>query len=1389
MDYYRKNPLYVAEIDSKTKKNKKIYYFLGDVPTAVIKAAQNQWSTQAEIKTLTDFYGNNFRVKLTPEEPITFDTFGLAQAKLMSSMKFFDVIEGGDFSGFDNMLDESTENNIIQNDKEYKIVYTNISIFPEDTIFDLRCKLQLVSSIPFYRQHFFYFINDEGPIIPYKLTIDGAPVIVNWEDLCENTTGDSSIAGLFIDQKFEEGKANINITAHDTFELLERSSGINVTKAYFVDLFDAIDITNLNKGTLNDKYQFDLLYYGGILKYWPQLTHDAAFLALSNPQELLDKYPLLAQEIPTRQSELAILAAKWHPPTISKVAILAATIRILPKSTSIHVSIRNIFDYISLSESLLAVKASFDIDATLLSDAGIAAAGISSRQSDLIPVTVSKRHASSYQLQLAPIIDKFLSKSKNIEKNSVVFVILRKNEKGINAMNAIVYFTLHSSGVIEATTNWREDDSIDFGDVNTQVMDKISPLLDRINKMKAMAFPTGGDLTLDVKSRAITIGAITISMFWPHVLSASEFKLMKEQFREYDSARIINIKGLQSSNNGFTMHFHKGIVKYEHISFQEITNEYSWLTEPSITAKWNYTYSGRIIHIFHRLSDLKIEIIGAENYDEFITIRKYIYSFLEKFLVTKSKLSVTSASKKVPVVDKLKLLQESDPNLFDMKKYDKNANVYSVICQSKRQPILSDSESKKAVKFWNFTENKPAYYECPNRVYPHLSFRADQHPLGYCIPCCKKTKPKSDIKVYNNCISSYTAENTPTQFSGHVLQYGKPIGIDRISYLPEELSKGLFLNLVEKPFNFYLLGVPQSTPAVPEAGFMFALAHAVAMGEETIEYIITELASAAANMTDTYYLLGDGAGAVFKSASVLAETILRSFINIDGGFTDFSPGGIAAQWHQIMIDLVRITFGIEVLILVDDVGQGLSIELSIAEMSAQTIINLNSDFVIILSNPDGYYPIGMLDEKFYVKAEPHERWMLVRKIFCEKYENEEEVEDKLLKVVKDLLKMYLARFKKNDIDIVALREYSALPDSKFEIDLRLINIHNLCYGVMMRRKNNTTSKDQIYIPIVNTIYMLDGEVDFGIRPNKLSSHQVLMEVIDDINKFIKTTKYNPIKITKTLLSSDGKQIGFSTDDALFYFHEAITAPKLDSSSSATIKIPYDCRDIDEKILLHINDIPILSQKAKQSDINNKMYKLILAEFSSIIKLESNKEIRIKLKKIISEIDFESSKSVAHFRQSLVDIIKNDYDLELIRKIVTRAYTIAPNEIKEEILKTFDTTRFNFDNQLLIRLKQLNHSETVDELRKVMSPYLSQNDTIKNVNNIYTSCIDNPAGDHCSDTGKLQISTKQIEEFYDILAADIHNPSKSYILTVIASGVFDALEFIPHSGEYLNISFN
>ena len=45
-----------------------------------------------------------------------------------------------------------------------------------------------------------------------------------------------------------------------------------------------------------------------------------------------------------------------------------------------------------------------------------------------------------------------------------------------------------------------------------------------------------------------------------------------------------------------------------------------------------------------------------------------------------------------------------------------------------------------------YTEKKYVYYDCPSSKYPHLSFRPQEHPLGYCLPCCKKLIPSADSK-------------------------------------------------------------------------------------------------------------------------------------------------------------------------------------------------------------------------------------------------------------------------------------------------------------------------------------------------------------------------------------------------------------------------------------------------------------------------------------------------------------------------------------------------------------------------------------------------------------------------------------------------------------------
>ena len=96
-------------------------------------------------------------------------------------------------------------------------------------------------------------------------------------------------------------------------------------------------------------------------------------------------------------------------------------------------------------------------------------------------------------------------------------------------------------------------------------------------------------------------------------------------------------------------------------------------------------------------------------------------------------------------------------HFYDIKRYNRKAKVYSVLCQSDRQPILYTEEEhkllpssrKKTTKYWNFTYNKPAYYECPNKKYPHLSFKVGKHPKTFAYHVVRNQKSQ-DLKSMRN---------------------------------------------------------------------------------------------------------------------------------------------------------------------------------------------------------------------------------------------------------------------------------------------------------------------------------------------------------------------------------------------------------------------------------------------------------------------------------------------------------------------------------------------------------------------------------------------------------------------------------------------------------------
>lgn len=101
-----------------------------------------------------------------------------------------------------------------------------------------------------------------------------------------------------------------------------------------------------------------------------------------------------------------------------------------------------------------------------------------------------------------------------------------------------------------------------------------------------------------------------------------------------------------------------------------------------------------------------------------------------------SKLTLTSVSQHQ--------LSVIDPILYRPRV---SSDIYSRICQKKFQPVITTKDDTKAVEYYNFTFNKPEYYKCPSKGAPVLGFIQNKHEKGFCLPCCRKTKPAVDVKA------------------------------------------------------------------------------------------------------------------------------------------------------------------------------------------------------------------------------------------------------------------------------------------------------------------------------------------------------------------------------------------------------------------------------------------------------------------------------------------------------------------------------------------------------------------------------------------------------------------------------------------------------------------
>jgi hypothetical protein len=1379
-------------------------------------------------------------------------------------------------------------------------VYGELEVYPEDTVQDLRLKLRCVAGVPPYRQHLFFYVNEEGPAVPYRFTLDGVPVPVDWRALARAPSGEALVAGMEVDPRLEERREGIRVEALDTFTRLGPVPGVRLTRAYYVDLYGVLPPLGAPErpndglaGVLRDSFQFDLLYYGGLLRYWPQLSADACKLALGEPGQVAGAYPALdpdPEELWARFGAERVVAGRalaWRPAAAkggrSATAVTTATVRVAPESVRARVSVRNVFDWIPTGGAVAAATARFDVDASLLTEAGAAAVGPEARAGGLVSVAGVKRHASSYGPRSAAVVGWFAARPAR--RDSVAFAIAREDPSEGGGAVPYAFLTVFGDGRYEATADWREDDRVGFEAVAAEVAAVVAPTVEAINAMGAAAFPVGGELAAGrPQGGSAALGAITVSAFWPHALTAATFREVKQRFRVYEQAGIVGIRGLQQAG-AYTFVFRKGVVAYDPRladraeagarasraegpgATRTPANQYAWLTDPGAAARWASSFAGRTVRIYHRATDLRVEIVGADSLAEFELIRRYLFSFLDGLLVGPGRLPVgaaradgpprAEAGPPPPVSRRLRRLQERDPALFDLKRYDQAATVYSVLCQSGRQPaVYSAAEAEQLgarrrgalVRYWNFTEGEPAFYECPGPKYPHLSFRAGQHPLGYCLPCCKKTRPASGSRaalVNTGCLERAArrggpgagppgeapAGEAPTGeaplLSRHVLTYGKEVPPGRLSEPPREVAEGLFLDAVPPPYRLLLVGVEQAAPAVPDAGFAYALAYAVGAGEESTDEVLTTLAGLAAAMGDTYYALGGGGAAAFASAGDLADAILGAFVRRDPALSPLGPGGAAAEaWPDILAELARHAYGVETVVLSDPDGTGrVSVEAAPGAVAALVGAGACGDprgrepprVALVAQGPMGTYPVAALDPKLYLRANPAQRWMLARRTFGRDDRGAAAgvVGDQVAAYVREALAARLAgpggagrplqAPARAVADLALLARYACRPGATFRIDARLVDMHDRCYGVLLRG-----AAGQAYVPVRYSAYPVDGTpVVFGPRPEAPLPVAALVAAVEDINRYVREAgePYAPIEAEAKLVDNTGQVVGFVTAAPpplhLHFFHDPAAEAQCGPWGGArAARLPYDAREVAAAIAegLGRSRAPAgpdpVTRKAWAANSRNRLYRLFLAEFSAVLRADRNPEMRRSLAAALGATRFESARSVAGLRRRLAELLGDrPSDLQAMRDAVARAYAEAPWDPGAAAAAAVEATPFGFDQQILARLQALeSRGAVVAALRELLEPRVERlpAGTLPEAaaqTNIFVSCAEATAVPKAQCAGRrLAVPADRLDDFYDILAADVQNPGKTALLAAVSAGVSDPLAFQRRPGEHLTVTF-
>lgn len=1188
-------------------------------------------------------------------------------------------------------------------DIEKPFIYVkDIHVFPEDKISEFKKKIYIATGIPPFRQHLWYEFKGNVYPLSYLIKLD---TILN-VDIRDLITHTNYYEGMPVDTYWYSEKEDLSVIAMDEFQLLDQIYYKHgVTEFFIVDLNDFINPIrgNLENLIKKDMYSVELIYYSFIMKYWPHLSLTVFGEYVKNEETLSEKYPDLSPSITyvknMYKKETQIVGKNYAPEMDSKkwdvplyVSITYSVIsvtdqHILPGSI---VHLRNMFDLFELDETVTYIICNIEVNGR--------------------SVLLTKRYKTT---KIPPT---------KVAVNAILFNI---NIPEQGHMSLII----NKKGNYKIESKWREDQYLNFDMIYSQVETYVKPIIGKINNFgKSVSF----NPLIIIKNDNSVFTDINISMFWKFNMSNKQFINVKDILDEYVNAGIM-VKSIVDTSMSHDYYFTKGMYKYEMAKYgllNPVQNQYQYLTDGTIKNRHETLITKRKrLNITHRFSDIKVEFTGLKE-QEYVTFYIYILRFLESIPRVKGEKQTTS-------IKKLKQLKEKDPSLYEFKKIYNSSLVYSKLCQQQKQPIMYNEPGKNRVKFWNFTTNEPAYYGCPNPKYPYINFITHAHPKNFCIPCCYKLPPSTNLKdkkgrVYKICMENkkYEKEKKNLTKSRYVMSYGKDIEVGRLSKLPENTLEPLFYDTFstevqgieeecEKDKGYYLFGVPQNIKNVSSVGFLFSVSHV--LGMNIIDFVKKSIDKIKEKSVSWNILLNGTISHHFHTMDIFINEITDVFIG--------DKMSVFEQWNKLFIDIARIYWDLAVIHFIDDsTGK----ESSSIYLNIPGYIQYWDDYVstnkhmIVIEKENMFYPIYIIYKDIFFK---------IGIIDVKLYNHTDDV----IKEIYNLASYYIKQKKSKDfIDLHLIKLITK--NSKYNIDSLFINSSNFCYGVLLKyipgKKvtpfydipesnketqiiqnlheedyenlvddfNIQTKKSKsppFYIPLQESYYKNDGtHITFDTPYTKISPDwKVMYDFMETLNSFIvkyseteindphnRQTLYPLLKVENWLLyeslnnKKSRKIIGFRCNSHNYMLQPMDEKDALKIQNTKFIKLLYDPFVVNDAIRKNLS--PVKDYRFKKIAIsmyNNYLYQILIIELINVMDKQRNKSIREKLSIIVKKVTVSNPQT-----KELYDLLKSyPDDYKIIRKLIHNNLTVTISK-KKKVLEDFVNKKtFNKDEILSI----------------------------------------------------------------------------------------------------------